>query len=926
MTAVTQQIPNFLGGVSRQTDDKKLINQLTECVNGYPDPTFGLLKRPGMKHTNVLMRADGTAFTANDLEDASWFFIDRAAAGSFIGAIQGTDLFVWTAGEGTFCTVTNNGTGYLTGTAPDHYHFRSIQDTTIITNNQVTVAMQADNTFVANSQATVKLKTLTNGDICTINITGTQQGETEPTTQTATATAQAAATFTTFLTGTHDTNDLLGAIENLLETRQNANDDEFNGRWYLNSFANSITIRRTTEANGIRTNEEPGDNVTYRAFTITGQGGPNNNTIEVSQDSVGNVAELPLESFHGHTITILNSAAAEDDYYVEFVADDGEGGKGSWRETRARNVSPGLDNATMPHELVNTGATTFTFGPIDYEPRRTGDDTTNPQPSFVGENITCSFFYSNRFGFLSEDNVIFGVANDRDNFFARSALTQIASDPIDLNVSSVRPVTLSDVLPSPQGLLLFSERQQFQVYATDASTLTPNSAVIRTLSNYEMATNVEPVDIGTTAAFVSRVPGYSKLFTMSLRDVEQTPIVVDISKAVLEWIPNGVDGITVSPPNSLVMLVDRDTSYLYVYRFYNNGKEDLFQAWVKWELPGTIQAARIINDSAIIISQQEDQYTIGSIELDELPSGNVIATTDDFTGNVPLDMATRPVSPTGIPSTLGSIVGGTGYADSTDVATTGGTGTGLTVDITTTDGVITAVSIDTAGTGYTTGDVVTISGGGGNATVSVASLTVAEVVYDEDNDMTKIYVPYTPIDDKDAVMLLTVPTADDGTDDELDSDQGYWAKAVERIEPGTNFRYFEVKGDFTDYADGIVVGYGYDLEAVLPKFYLRTQQGPDFTASLIVSRVKLSAGRTGAIRFKIKPTGSNEWRDVQHTAEGDIYSGDTNPVVQDRLFTLPIHQRNTNFELKVTSDFPYPVSLVSMMWEGNYSNKYYRRS
>ena len=188
-----------------------------------------------------------------------------------------------------------------------------------------------------------------------------------------------------------------------------------------------------------------------------------------------------------------------------------------------------------------------------------------------------------------------------------------------------------------------------------------------------MATNVQPVDIGTTAAFVSRVPGYSKLFTMSLRDVEQTPIVVDISKAVLEWIPDTVDDLTVSPPNSIVMLVDRDTSYLYMYRFYNNGKEDLFQAWVKWELPGTIQAARIINDAVTVVSQQEDEYTIGAIELDELPSGNVFATASGFTGNVPLDMATRPVKP---------------------------------------------------------------------------HASVEAVVYDSTNDITKIYVPYTPIDDK----------------------------------------------------------------------------------------------------------------------------------------------------------------------------------
>jgi hypothetical protein len=200
------------------------------------------------------------------------------------------------------------------------------------------------------------------------------------------------------------------------------------------------------------------------------------------------------------------------------------------------------------------------------------------------------------------------------------------------------------------------------------------------------------------------------------------------------------------------------------------------------------------------------------------------------------------------------------------------------------------------------------------------------VVYDETNDITKIYVPYTPIDDKDAVMLLTVPTADNGTDAELDSDQGYWSKAIERIEPVTGFHYFEVKGKFTDYADGIVVGYGYDLEATLPKFFLQREGGADYTAVLTVARVKLSAGRTGAIRFKLKPTGSNEWKTVQHTADANTYDGDTNPVVQERVFTLPIHQRNTNFELKVTSDFPYPVSLVSMMWEGNYSTKYYRRA
>jgi hypothetical protein len=645
---------------------------------------------------------------------------------------------------------------------------------------------------------------------------------------------------------------MVDAIVAYIQARQSASDPDFTGRWYIEGYTNSLVIRYTDEATGIVTDySTPGGNP--QAFTISARGGTGNSFIEAFQDDVIDISKVPAESFDGHNLKILNSSTTDDDYYVKFTAYNGTGGAGYWGETVARDVSPGLDAATMPHILSNTGATSFTFDEITYKGREAGDNNTNPEPSFIGNTISSTFYYSNRFGVLSADNVILGVANDAFNFFSKSALTQIASDPIDLNVSSVRPVTLSDVLPSPQGLLLFSERQQFQVYATDASILTPTSAVIRTLSNYEMATDIAPVDVGTTSAFISRVPGYSKLFTMVLRDVEQSPIVVDISKAVLEWIPDTVDGLTTSPPNSIVMLVDRDTSYLYLYRYYNNGKEDLFQAWTKWELPGTIQSAKIINDNVVTVSQHEDEYTIGTLALDEMPSGNVIATSTSFTGNPSLDMATRPVSPDG------------GVTDA--------------------------------------------------------------VVYDSTNDITKLYVPFTPIEDREGAMLLTLPTADVGTDADIDSDQGYWAVATERTEIGTGYRYFEVKGDFSGYADGIVVGYNYDMEVTLPRFYFRRNEvTTDYTATLVISRAKFAIGRTGAVQFKIKAEGSNEWKPVQHTAEADLYAGDTNPVLLEKTFTVPIHQRNTNFELKVTSNFPYPVSLVSMMWEGNYSPRFYRRT
>ena len=845
MPAVTQLIPNFLGGVSRQNDDKKLLGQVTECINGYPDPTYGLLKRPGMKHTNVLKKADGTAFTKAELDGAAWFFIERDAAGSYIGAIKGANIYVWTAADGTWCTVTNNGASYLTGTTQNNYHFRSVQDVTVITNKTVTTAMQAAGTFVAGTVATLRLISLVDSASYEVTIQGI----------TTTVAAQSSTTFDDMLiydgSSINTSHHLVDAIKATIEAQQAASNADFAGVWYLEGYTNSLVIKRTTGTNAVVTDYSAtsGTDVT---FSIAAKGGFGNTAIQAFQDDVNDIVELPAESFHNHFVRVLNTDSADDDYHLKYIAYDSLRGRGYWKETVARDASPGLDAATMPYQLENTGTLTFAFNPISWKARSAGDDVTSPVPSFIGHPVQASFFYSNRFGLLSQDNVIFGVSNDTFNFFVKSALTQVDSDPIDLNVSSVRPVTLSDVLPSPQGLLLFSARQQFQVYSTDASILTPTTAVIRSLSNYEMATDIAPVDVGITTAFINRVPGYSKLFTMQLRDVEQSPLVVDISKIVLEWIPDTVDGLTVSPQNSVIMLIDRATSYLYLYRYYNNGEKDLFQAWTKWELPGIIQTADIINDSVVIVSQHEDEYTIGNIILDEIPSGSSVVGATSITGNTCLDMATRPVKP---------------------------------------------------------------------------HSSVNAVVYDSTNEVTKIYTPYTPFQQKEAIMLLSVPTADVGTAAVVDADAGFYLAATERTEIGTGYRYFEVKGDYTSYADGIVIGYGYDFETTMPKFYYkRDATTSDYTATLTISRVTFSVGRTGPVLFKVKAGGSDEWKNVEYVTDANTYVADSSPVTSEHQFTIPIHQRNTNFELKVTSNYPYPVSLVSMTWEGIYSPRFYRRT
>ena len=155
------------------------------------------------------------------------------------------------------------------------------------------------------------------------------------------------------------------------------------------------------------------------------------------------------------------------------------------------------------------------------------------------------------------------------------------------------------------------------------------------------------------------------------------------------------------------------------------------------------------------------------------------------------------------------------------------------------------------------------------------------------------------------------------------NDPGYWKEVT--VGDGN---YFEVDGDFTPYDNSIVVGYKYNYEIELPKFfYARNSEGTqlDYTANLTVSRAQVAVGKTGAVEFKVKAQGSKEWENIEPVSDANYYEADRSPITSERMFTIPIHQRNMNFIMKITSDLPFPVSLVSMMWEGMYSPRYYRR-
>jgi len=950
MAAITQRVSNYLGGVSKQSDDKKLPNQVSECLNGYPDPTFGLTKRPGFKWLANL--GTGTTY-----DSSKWFYIHRDNDEKYIGCIKpaggGTgDIDIWNAATGVVCTV-NYGTGaqaYLTG-ARTNYDILTVQDTSIVCNNLHTITALAAPTFEVKSEATLVLSDTPIGpyNVTISDADGSNSGSISEYDSPATQ------TYDGLLT------ELKTRIDGLNITGLT-----------VTKYAQSLELKRTVSG-------------TDTAFAITCSGGSANTKLNVLQDQVDNVSQLPYQSKHGRVVRVINSENAADTYFAKFVAEDGTSGRGYWAETIDPTKSTGLTDTTMPHELVNNSTNVFTFQKIAWTARLVGDDRTNSHPSFVGNKIEQAFFHNNRLGFLSRDNVSMSQSQDFYNFYHTSAQTVTDADPVDISCSSIRPATLHGIIPTTQGLVLFSKSQQFIMSSADGI-LTPSSANIRTICSYEMDTDVDPVDMGTNINFLSKTPAYTRIFGMVTRGQDENPIVLDIGRVVNEWVPATIDTFIASPQNQFLAMSSQSDKKVYFYRTYSDGKENLVEAWFNWELMGTVQTVAVDQDDMFAVTKQGNQFTLSVASLSQSPSDAIIVNNDGSRINPCMDLYTEASNG----QTGGSL-------KKVEFDTTNrfskcyipwNNVTGLTPIIvvkgTTATGQFTE-------SGFTTTPTVVTDDGSypyfkvqGKDLSDVQNDVIVGWKYDLDIILPKTYVR-TDESKKltDYTATLTVARMKFAVG--LSGVMGFKLKSTgtrqgkkEYTADGTTTVYQWDESDLKYIDDDQIKvrinnvlssDYTVDTTGTLPKITLnnasselKTLSGDGSTkvfaltftpASIPKIKVKIGgiettdftvSGETDVphyIHFTTAPaSGTNnilvysaddiviyldEWYKLSPTQIADTYLANDIALSDQSVFSIPIHQKTENFQLRIFNDSPFPVSLNSMMWEGNYSPRFYKR-
>ena len=344
--------------------------------------------------------------------------------------------------------------------------------------------------------------------------------------------------------------------------------------------------------------------------------------LNVVAGKVNDAGDLPSQCKHGMVVEVVNSSADEDNYFVEFQGNNDKDGEGSWVECAKPGRADKIDKTTMPVVLIRTENAEFRLTELDgstysingtvqpevpkWDDALVGDTDTNPEPEFIGRPINKMCFFRNRFTMLADEFIVMSRPGDFTNFFNKSAIQFIGSDPINISASSPYPATLFDAIEVNTGLVLFSKSQQFML-TTDSDTFSPLTAKINALSTYNFNFQTNPISLGTTIGFLDNAGKFSRFYEMTRILREGEPQIVEQSAVVSRLFEKDLKTISNSRENQIVLFSEDNSSTLYGYRYFNQIEERSLASWFRWTLPGTIKYHCMQDDSLFVVIQNGSQ-------------------------------------------------------------------------------------------------------------------------------------------------------------------------------------------------------------------------------------------------------------------------------------------------------------------------------
>ena len=943
MAAITQTIPNFIGGISEQPDQLKFPGQVEDVVNAIPDITRGLYKRPGAKRIN-------SQPLPSVATGGSWFHYHRDEdEGSYIGQVAADgQLRMWKAdgdNAGAAQTIVY-GTGgqtaiqnYLATNDPENIQFLTINDTTFVSSRDATNA----NTLIGTTGTT---QDNPDSHFAFVEITRTENGRqygmnlynNNSTTSFTRATRIKIQSDTldesggtgqcrgigiqTFSVDSGSKKNLIFKLD--IRGQQgniggDGNDPEDFACAYNRSIillhggegwttGDTVTVTmdsakgRTvtgTSSSGTGGNSGKGESpatytievtehetITVKANlklvrpeptpfdsdtavsadqvlggivaelpsgitgTIIGNGiymsSSSSFNVEIVEDdlmrsmgtSVNDVTLLPKQCKHGYIVKIANARISEeDDYYLRFEGQNDQDGTGSWTECAKPGIPKTLTNMPLVIQrtaLTNPGTVnevaTFTIKQFTYADRAVGDEETNPLPSFHNKRINKVLFFRNRLAFLAGENVVLSQAGTlgEPDFFAQTALTVSANDPVDIACSSTFPSELFDGIDINTGLVVFSSNQQF-LLSSDDTVFNPDTAKLRSLATNNYNIKIPPISLGTTIAYLDNSGKFSRFNEMANIAREAEPNVVEQSRVVPTLIPKQVDLLTVSRENDMVLIGKTNSDEVIGFRYVNVGDKRQQSSWFKWKFNNPLLYHFVINDEYYFLDTDNFLQSVRLVQQESDPF--ILQDNVDFL--LHLDNHT------------------------------------------------------------------TLSGGSFNSVTNITTFT--------------------------GVNWLSLVTTPNYTLAIVDSNTNS-VRVGRYAKPTINGTTLTVPGKWTDTYH---IGYIYDYSVKFPTLFVTRTQGQgvsaDVNSSLVIHRIKFHFGKIGLYETTLERVGKNDYTEVYESTQLDEYDASDAPYLEEFIKTVPVYEKNKNVDITLKSTHPAPATLRAMSWEGDFSPKFYRR-
>lgn len=570
-TLYSQTIKNIVSGISQQPDILRLPEQLEEQVNGLSTEVGGLQKRPPTLHIANLFKCDKTFLPLVHV-------VKRDEKEKYLMIFDG---------KGNIKVYDEDGKEYTVNIDPRSKPYI----TGVVPRKQLKVITIADYTFIVNTTKKVQMTDAKwdegrwNSDKqgALFNVKSGQFGRT----YSCIINGETVATFTT----------------------PNGSDAADSQKIDVNYIAGQLASSAKT--NGWTA--ETGDSWVY----ITGKpitsvairDGFNGQAMFGIFHAVQNFNNLPRTAPKGFTVQVKGATNVADDYYVRY---NGE----LWQECARPDTPTEIDPLTMPQTLVREADMTFKLEPAEWDARDVGDTNSNPTPSFVGLTINDIFFYRNRLGFVSGENVILSRSAGFFNFWFGSVVDIQDTDPIDIAVSHNTVSILYHAVPFDEELLLFSNATQFCMRAQGV--LSPKNCSINEATEFACDPYVRPIGAGRRVYFPTSRAEYMTIKEYyTVEDTTNLKDAQDITSHVPSYIPNGVyQMISSNTENVLGCFTEgaQDRFYLYKYLFVDNNR--LQSSWSYWEFNGArILGGGFIDSKLYLVLDRQGQVTLGAISF-----------------------------------------------------------------------------------------------------------------------------------------------------------------------------------------------------------------------------------------------------------------------------------------------------------------------